>query len=257
MKTNIWVGTLVIATIVAAAIFAPQLSTHSPTRSSVDFLQGASSAHYFGTDDLGRDVFTRVLYGAKISLLVGIGAACVATLMGVPVGLIAGYRGGKVDLFIVQMIDLFIALPGLVLAMIITVMIGVSIEKLMLVLGFVTWPVVARLVRGQVMNIRESLFVEAARALGGRASWIVWAHILPNIMRVVAAQFAITVSLAIFTSASLSFLGLGIPPPTPDWGGMVRAGFEFLSINPLISLAPGGAVAITVFGFYLLGSTIE
>ena len=108
-----------------------------------------------------------------------------------------------------------------------------------------------------MLNIRESLFVEAARALGGRATWIVWTHILPNIMRVVAAQFSITVSLSIFTSASLSFLGLGIPPPTPDWGGMVRAGFEFLSINPLISLAPGGAVAITVFGFYLIGSTVE
>lgn len=257
MKANIWIGATVITVVVCAAIFAPQLATHSPTRSSIDFLQGASTAHLFGTDDLGRDVFSRVLYGAKISLLIGIGAAVVATVIGVPVGLLAGYRGGKVDLLVVQMIDLFIALPGLVLAMIITVMIGVSIEKLMLVLGFVTWPVVARLVRGQVMNIRDSLFVEAARALGGTAIWIVWTHILPNIMRVVAAQFAITVSLAIFTSASLSFLGLGIPPPTPDWGGMVRGGFEFLSINPLISLAPGGAVALTVFGFYLLGSSIE
>ena len=257
MRAQVWVGAMVVATVVIAAAFAPALSTHDPMRSSVDFLQGPSGAHYFGTDELGRDVYSRVLHGAKISLMVGIGAAVVATLIGVPIGLIAGYRGGKVDLFLVQMIDLFIALPGLVLALIITVMIGVSIGKLMLVLGFVTWPVVARLVRGQVLNIRESLFVEAARALGGRAIWIVWAHILPNIMRVVAAQFSITVSLSIFTSASLSFLGLGIPPPTPDWGGMVRTGFEFLSINPMISLAPGGAVAVTVFGFYLMGSTIE
>lgn len=257
MRAQVWVGAMVVATVVIAAAFAPALSTHDPMRSSVDFLQGPSAAHYFGTDELGRDVYSRVLHGAKISLMVGIGAAVVATLIGVPIGLIAGYRGGKVDLFLVQMIDLFIALPGLVLALIITVMIGVSIGKLMLVLGFVTWPVVARLVRGQVLNIRESLFVEAARALGGRAIWIVWAHILPNIMRVVAAQFSITVSLSIFTSASLSFLGLGIPPPTPDWGGMVRTGFEFLSINPMISLAPGGAVAVTVFGFYLMGSTIE
>ena len=257
MRAQVWVGAMVVATVVIAAAFAPALSTHDPMRSSVDFLQGPSGAHYFGTDELGRDVYSRVLHGAKISLMVGIGAAVVATLIGVPIGLIAGYRGGKVDLFLVQTIDLFIALPGLVLALIITVMIGVSIGKLMLVLGFVTWPVVARLVRGQVLNIRESLFVEAARALGGRATWIVWAHILPNIMRVVAAQFSITVSLSIFTSASLSFLGLGIPPPTPDWGGMVRTGFEFLSINPMISLAPGGAVAVTVFGFYLMGSTIE
>ena len=257
MRAQVWFGAMVVATVMIAAAFAPALSTHDPMRSSVDFLQGPSAAHYFGTDELGRDVYSRVLHGAKISLMVGIGAALVATLIGVPIGLIAGYRGGKMDLFLVQMIDLFIALPGLVLALIITVMIGVSIGKLMLVLGFVTWPVVARLVRGQVMNIRESLFVEAARALGGRATWIVWTHILPNIMRVVAAQFSITVSLSIFTSASLSFLGLGIPPPTPDWGGMVRTGFEFLSINPMISLAPGGAVAVTVFGFYLMGSAIE
>ena len=257
MRLQVWIGAMVVATVVTAAAFAPQLATHNPMRSSIDFLQGPSSEHYFGTDELGRDVYSRVLHGAKISLIVGIGAAVVATLIGVPIGLLAGYRGGKVDLFVVQLIDLFIALPGLVLALIITVMIGVSIDKLMIVLGFVTWPVVARLVRGQVMNIRESLFVEAARALGGRAMWIVWTHILPNILRVIAAQFSITVSLAIFTSASLSFLGLGIPPPTPDWGGMVRAGFDFLSINPLISLAPGGAVAVTVFGFYLMGSTIE
>ena len=257
MNVRIWAGGAIVVAIVVAAVFAPQLSVHSPTRSSVDFLQGASWAHWFGTDDLGRDVFSRVLHGARISLVVGIGAGVVATVLGLPIGLIAGYRGGKVDLFFVQMIDLFIAIPALVLAMIITVMVGVTLENLVLVLGFVSWPTVARLVRGQVMNIRESLFVEAARALGGRAVWIVWTHVVPNIMRVVAAQFSITVSLAIFTSASLSFLGLGIPPPTPDWGGMVRAGFDFLSINPLISLAPGGAVALTIFGFYLMGSTVE
>lgn len=257
MNARVWAGGAIVAAIVVAAVFAPELSTHSPTRSSVGFLQGASPEHLFGTDDLGRDVFSRVLHGARISLVVGIGAGIVATVLGLPIGLLAGYRGGRVDLFFVQMIDLFIAIPALVLAMIITVMVGVTIENLVLVLGFVSWPTVARLVRGQVMNIRESLFVEAARALGGRAVWIVRTHVLPNIMRVVAAQFAITVSFAIFTSASLSFLGLGIPPPTPDWGGMVRSGFDFLSVNPLISLAPGGAVALTIFGFYLIGSTVE
>lgn len=251
------VGIVVIFVAMAIAMFAPALATHSPFKSSIDFLQGPSAAHWFGTDDLGRDIFSRVVYGARTSLAIGVGAAIVATLIGVPLGVIAGYFGGRVDVLLVQLIDLFIALPGLVLALIITAMVGPTLLNLILVLGFVMWPTVARLVRGQALSIRESVFVESARALGGRAGWIIWTHILPNIMRIVAAQFAITVSFAIFTSASLSFLGLGVPPPTADWGGMVRSGFDFLSIAPLVSLAPGGAVAFTVFGFYMLGSTIE
>jgi peptide/nickel transport system permease protein len=253
MKAVRITGFFVILTAISIAILAPYLATHSPVRSSVDFLQGASASHWFGTDDLGRDIYSRVLFGARTSLTVGIGAAIVATLIGVPIGIVAGYFGGKADTFAVQIIDLFIAMPGLVLALIITTMVGSTLINLMFVLGFVMWPTVARLVRGQTLNIRESVFVEAAKALGGRSSWIIWTHI----WRIVAAQFAITVSFAIFTSASLSFLGLGVPPPTPDWGGMVRTGFDFLSITPLVSLAPGGAVAFTVFGFYLLGSTIE
>ena len=251
------VGISVIFTVIAMAIFASLLATHDPNKSSLDFLQGASTAHWFGTDDLGRDIYSRVLFGARTSLFVGIGAAIVATLLGVPIGIAAGYFGGKVDVLVVQVIDLFIALPGLVLALIITAMVGPTLINLMFILGFVMWPTIARLVRGQALGIRESVFVEAAKALGGRSSWIIWAHILPNLLRIVAAQFAITVSFAIFTSASLSFLGLGVPPPAPDWGGMVRTGFDFLSITPLVSLAPGGAVAFTVFGFYLVGSTIE
>ena len=257
MSTARILGSTVIIVVISVAILAPILATHSPFKSSIDFLQGASEAHWLGTDDLGRDVYSRVLFGARTSLVVGIGAAVIATLFGVPIGIIAGYFGGKIDVFAVQLIDLFIALPGLVLALIITTMVGPTLFNLMFVLGFVMWPTVARLVRGQALNIRESVFVEAAKALGGKPLWIIWAHILPNILRIVAAQFAIIVSFAIFTSASLSFLGLGVPPPTPDWGGMVRTGYDFLSITPLVSLAPGAAVAFTVFGFYLLGSAID
>jgi peptide/nickel transport system permease protein len=156
-----------------------------------------------------------------------------------------------------QFIDLFIALPGLVLALIITAVLGPTLFNLVLVLGFVSWPRVARLTRGQALAIRESLFVEAARAVGAGPSWIIYAHIWPNVARIVAAQFALTVAYSIFTSASLSFLGLGIPPPTPDWGSMVRTGFDSLALNPMMSLAPCAAVALTVFGFYLIGTSIE
>jgi len=257
LNTRRRVGFTIVLTVITVAVLAPVVATHAPTRSSVDFLQGPSAQHVLGTDDIGRDVFSRVVHGARTSLVVGIGAALVAMLLGVPFGILAGYFRGRIDVVAVQLIDLFIALPGLVLALIITAMVGPTLTNLVLVLGFVMWPTFARLVRGQTLSVRESVFVEASIALGGSSLWIIWAHVWPNLRRIVAAQFSITVSFAIFTSASLSFLGLGVPPPTPDWGGMVRAGFDFLSLAPLISLAPGSAVTITVFGFYLLGTSID
>ena len=251
------VGLAVIGLIVACALLAHWIAPYDPLRSSVALLSPASAAHWLGTDELGRDVLSRIIYGARTSLTVGFGAALVAMLIGAPVGLIAGYFGGRLDIVAVMLIDLFVALPGLVLALVITVMVGPSLQNLALVLGFVMWPSVARLIRGQVLPIREATFVEAARAAGGSPAWIISQHIWPNTMRVVAAQFAVSVSFAIFTSSSLSFLGLGIPPPTPDWGGMVRAGYDFLAVNPLLSLGPGTAVGLTVLGFYLVGSSVE
>jgi peptide/nickel transport system permease protein len=250
-------GIAVILGVGMISILAPQLSAHDPTRSSVFFLSPPSAQNWLGTDDLGRDVFTRVLHGGRSSLVVGIGAAIIATLIGVPVGIAAGYLRGRVDIVAVQFINMFIALPGLVLALMITAMIGPTLVNLMIVLGVVTWPRVARLVRGQAFEIRETLFVEAARAAGASGFWVIVHHILPNAMRVIAAQFALSVAYAIFTSSSLSFLGLGIPPPTPDWGGMVRGGLDYLALNPLMSLAPSCAVALTVLGFYSLGSSIK
>jgi peptide/nickel transport system permease protein len=177
----------------------------------------------------------------------------VAMVIGVPVGLAAGTLRGAVDVTVAAIIDLFIALPGLVLALIITVLVGPSLRNLILVLGFVMW----RLVRGQALAIREMLFVEAARATGGRPLWIIRRHKWPGVLPVVAAQFATSVSFAIFTSASLSFLGLGIPPPAADWGGMVRAGYDYLAVNPWMSLGPGAAVSLTVMGFYVIGRSFR
>lgn len=247
-------GVIVILAACAVALLAPVLAPDDPARSSVFFLQTPTAAHLFGTDELGRDILSRVIYGTRTSLVIGVGAALLAVIIGAPIGLIAGYLGGKTDIIVVQLIDLFIALPGLVLALIITVMIGPSLHNLVLVLGFVMWPVVARLVRGQTLVVREHAYIEAAVAAGSTPLRIICRHIWPNISRIVAAQFAVTVSFAIITSASLSFLGLGIPPPVPDWGSMVRSGFDVLAINPALSLAPGGAIAVLVLGFYLLGN---
>ena len=250
-------GMVVIAFYAFCAIFAPWIAPYSESEVLGKAYAPASAGHWFGLDQIGRDTLSRVIYGARTSLAIGFGAALVAMLIGAPVGLIAGYMGGRLDIIAVMLIDLFVSLPGLVLALVITVMVGPSLQNLALVLGFVMWPSVARLIRGQVLPIREATFVEAARAVGGSPAWIISRHIWPNTMRVVAAQFAITVSYAIFTSSSLSFLGLGIPPPTPDWGGMVRAGYDFLAINPLLSFGPGAAVGLTVLGFYLVGSSVE
>jgi peptide/nickel transport system permease protein len=251
------VGGSIVVIIILASLAAPLISSLDPNASGDDLLTGASALHWFGTDDLGRDVFTRVLYGGRVSLVLGLGAAVFACLIGVPIGMAAGFARGWIGLALVQLIDLFIALPGLVLALVITVMVGATMGNLVLVLGMVQWPTIARLVRGQVLALREMLFVEAARAMGGSSLRILVRHIWPNIARVVAAQFAIAISAAIFTSASLSFLGLGLPPPTPDWGGMVQAGFEYLSVNPWLSLGPGAVVTLTIFGFYMMGRTVE
>ena len=250
-------GLTIILVIGLAAAFAPLLAPFDPTQSSINFLMPPDGRHWLGTDELGRDILSRAIYGGRPSLMVGAGAAAIATLIGVPIGLVSGYIGGRVDRLAVQLINLFISVPGLILALIITAMIGATLTNLVLVLGFVTWPRVARLVRGQALAIRETVFVEAARAAGGRAAWIVRMHMLPNTMRIIATQFSLTVAYSIFTSASLSFLGVGIPPPTPDWGGMVRSGLDYLALNPTMSLAPSAAVALTVLGFYLIGSNAK
>jgi peptide/nickel transport system permease protein len=251
------IGGGIILMMAAAAILAPWITGQDPNRSGDDILAAATARHWFGTDDLGRDVLTRVLYGARISLLIGTSAALVANLIGVPVGLVAGYLRGPVDLFLIHVIDLFIALPGLVLALIITVAVGPSLRNLVLVLGFVMWPAVARLIRGQVFVAREMAYIDAARSIGAHTLRVVARHVWPNISRVAAAQFSVGVASAIFTASSLSFLGLGLPPPTPDWGSMVQSGFEYLSDNPLMCLAPGAAVALTVLGFSLIGQTFD
>lgn len=251
------IGCAIVAFITLLVIFAPALAPFDPTQSSVFFLGPPDATYKLGTDDLGRDTLSRLLYGGRSSLIVGVGASIIALVIGLPIGLAAGYIGGRVDMVARQFIDLFVALPGLVLGLIIAAVMGPTLINLMLVLGFVSWPRVARLTRGQALAIRESVFVEAARAAGAGPLWIIYAHIWPNVVRIVAAQFALTVAYSIFTSASLSFLGLGVPPPTPDWGAMVRTGFDYLAINPMMSLAPSAAVALTVFGFYLIGTNIE
>jgi peptide/nickel transport system permease protein len=241
-------------TVVAVSICAPLLAPYSPYQSSLELLAEPSSHHLLGTDELGEDILSRLLFGSRISLLIGFGAALIAALLGVPAGLVAGFFGGLTDACISYLINFFVSMPSLVLAVLITAVIGPSLTNLVLVLGFVGWPPMARLVRGQTLAIREKMFIEAARVAGASPTWILWHHVRPNIARLMWSQLSLNIAQAIFTSSSLSFLGLGVPPPEADWGGMVRAGGNYLAINPSMGIAPSAAVAFTILGFYLVGS---
>jgi peptide/nickel transport system permease protein len=247
-------GLAIIAIIILVSIAAPLLSHYSPNRSDVDILAAPSALHPLGTNDLGQDVFSRLLYGGRISLAIGLGAAALAALIGIPAGLAAGYFGGPLDACISYVINLFVAMPSLILALIVTAVIGASLPNLILILGLVGWPTMARLMRGQALVIREQMFVEAARVAGAGTIWILWHHLLPNVRRLAWSQLSLTVAQAIFTASSLSFLGLGVPPPLVDWGGMVRSGNDYLATNPLLAIAPSVAVAVTILAFCLLDS---
>ncbi len=252
-----WLGLSLVAAIVLVAILAPWLAPYDPNMSSGSVLSRPSAANIIGTDQLGRDVFSRLLYGARVSLVIGLAASLVGMVIGVPIGLVSGYVGGKADLAVVQVVDILISLPAIVMALIITAVVGASVTNLILILGILKWPIIARIVRGQVLVLREQAFVEAARSIGCTTTRILARHIAPNIMRVLGAQFAIATSTSIFTAASLSFLGLGLPPPAADWGGMVQSGFDYMFLNPLLTLAPGAAVTLTVLSFYLIGESAK
>jgi peptide/nickel transport system permease protein len=252
-----WLGLSLVGAIVLVAIFAPWLAPYDPNMSSSKVLASPSAINVIGTDHLGRDVFSRLLYGARVSLVIGLAASVVGMAIGVPLGLVSGYVGGKFDFAAVQIIDILVSLPAIILALIITAVVGASVTNLIIILGILNWPIIARIVRGQVLILREQAFVEAARSIGCTTTRILGRHIAPSIMRVLGAQFAIATSTSIFTAASLSFLGLGLPPPAADWGGMVQSGFDYMFLNPLLTLAPGAAVTLTVLSFYLIGESAK
>lgn len=247
-------GLGILAIVIVICISAPLLAPYSPDQTNINTLAAPSGAHLFGTNDLGQDVLSQLLYGGRISLVIGLGAAALAALLGIPAGLAAGYFGGWIDASLSNVTNMFIAMPSLVLALIITAVIGVSLPNLIVVLGIVGWPAMARLMRGQTLAIREQMFAEAARVAGAGAIWILWHHVRPNVSRLAWSQLSLTIAQAIFTSSSLSFLGLGVPPPLVDWGGMVRAGGYYLATNPALVIAPSTAVGVTILGFYLAGS---
>jgi peptide/nickel transport system permease protein len=251
-------GLSIIALFVAAAVLAPWIAPYDPTAQSWTLVRKPPSwLHWFGTDEVGRDTLSRVIFGARASLLAGVISVCIAVGIGVPLGLTAGYLGGFVDGLLSRLVDAMLACPYLILAIALAAFLGPSLGNAMIAIGIATTPIFVRLTRGQVMAVKVEDFVEAARMVGNPRWRIAVVHILPNILPALAVQASLSIAAAIIAEASLSFLGLGQQPPDPSWGSMLNAAQRFLSNAPWLAIFPGVAIFLTVMSFNLLGDGLR
>jgi len=247
-----------LVAIVFSALFAPLISPYDPIKTSQrTSLEAPSLSHPMGTDRFGRDVLTRVLWGGRLALPVGFVSVLIAAVMGVVLGLIAGYYGGPLDAVIMRFVDLLLAFPGILLALAIVAVLGGSLLNLMIAVGISSIPAYVRITRGTVLSVKEREFVLAARALGIRDRAIILHHILPNVLAPLIVLATLGVASAIITSSALSFLGLGIKPPTPEWGNLLAEGREFLRYAWWVAFFPGLAIMLTVFAINLLGDGLR
>jgi peptide/nickel transport system permease protein len=237
---------------------APWLAPYDPVATDfAEVLSPPSAAHLFGTDDIGRDILSRVIHGSRISLEAGLFTVAVALVVGLPLGLAAGFFGGRIDNLIMRAIEVILSFPTLVLALGITAILGPKLIHALFAIGVVFVPHFARLIRAQVLSVKENDYVTAATALGARDARVVARHILPNCLAPLFVQSTYSVSFAILTEAALSFLGLGTQPPTPSWGIMLASGRGYLEQAPWLGAFPGAAIFLTVLGFNLLGDGLR
>ena len=258
--TRAWFGSLVIVLMVLAAVAAPLIARHDPVAIDlVNQLRPPSPTHWMGTDIQGRDVWARLVYGARISLSVGLVSQGIALSLGLVLGLIAGYYGRWVDELVMRLADVTLAFPTLLLLIALVAALQPSLTVVFLTIGLVGWAGMARLVRGQVLVVRELEYVQAMRALGARNARIISRHVLPAVIAPVLIAATLGVAAAIMAEASLSFLGLGVQPPTPSWGAMIADGRDLSQLRgaPWTSLFPGLAIGMTVLGFNLLGDALR
>ncbi|MBC15445.1 MAG: peptide ABC transporter permease [Desulfovibrio sp.] len=254
----LFLGAFIVGTMSLAAVFAPLLAPFDPNFINVDaLLQPPSMTHLMGTDALGRDVFSRILYGGRVSLWVGFVAVGIATSIGLVLGLISGYFGRIVDEIIMRGVDVMLCFPSFFLILAVIAFLEPSLTNIMIVIGLTGWMGVARLVRAETLSIRERDYVLAARAAGAGSTRIIFRHILPNAMAPVLVSATLGVAGAILTESSLSFLGLGVQPPDASWGNMLLEGKEVLGIAWWLSVFPGLAILFTVLGYNLLGESLR
>jgi peptide/nickel transport system permease protein len=247
-------GALVVVLVVLMALFAPVVSPYDPLKQDVNnLLSPPSPLHPFGTDNTGRDVLSRVIWGSRVSLIAGLVSVSIAVVIGCSIGLAAGYWGGRLDGLLMRLIDAVLSFPALVLALALGAVLGAGLGGVLIALGVVYTPTFARLMRGQVLSVRTREFVQAARVIGGADIWILRRHIFPNAATPIVVQASLSIGFAILAEASLSFLGLGVQPPEPSWGSMINAGRGYLQQAPWLVFGPGAALFVTVLGLNFLG----
>jgi peptide/nickel transport system permease protein len=248
-----------LALLFLIALLSPVISPHDPLAVSPDnsYLPPLSPGHPLGSDELGRDLLSRVLWGARVSLPVALVAVAVGLVGGGLIGLVSGYAGGLTDLLLMRVVDALLAFPGLILAIGIVAALGPGLRNAMIAIGIVAIPAYARLVRGVVLQLKHMEFVTATRSIGGSPLRIVVVHLIPNLLNPIIVQVSLSAGFAILAEATLSFLGLGAQVPTPDWGQMINVGAAFLTNDPWLAIVPGAAISIAVFSFNLLGDSLR
>jgi peptide/nickel transport system permease protein len=257
-------GLVVVAGSVVLAVVAPVLAPSDPVRNDLlerlvppMWMEGGSGRHPLGTDTLGRDVVSRLLYGARVSLVVGFSAVVVAGALGLLLGLVSGYYGGRLDDLLMRLGDVQLAFPALVLAIAVLAVVGSGLFNIVLVLGVTGWVTYARIARGETLSLRHREFVEGARALGAGDAAILWRHVLPNVLPSITVIATFSVARTIIAEASLSFLGLGLPPPAPSWGAMLDEGRNYLTTGWWLALFPGLAILAVVLGINVVGDWLR
>ena len=251
-------GLALIALIAVVALIGPVLAPYNPLiPSPLDRLKGPSSAHFFGTDSLGRDILSRVIFGSRISLAIGLISVTISLVPGTLLGLLAGYFGGKLDSLIMRLMDVLLAFPAILLAIFITAILGPSLPNTMIAVGIVYIPHYARIVRSSVLSLREQLFIQAIGHLGGSHGRIIRGHILPNSLPPIIVYATLGMGTAVLQAAALGFLGLGAQPPQPEWGAMLSEGRQYIQLAPHVAAFPGAAILFLVLGFNLFGDGLR
>lgn len=256
-KTS-WAGAVLLVLIILMALLAPWISPHDPSEQDIIArLQPPDAQYLLGTDAFGRDVLSRIIWGSQISLIVSFASILVAIVVGGAIGLVSGYVGGRTDLLIMQVMDVLLSFPSLIMGIIVVAMLGPSLANLVFAIALTAIAPFARIARAPTLALKERAFVEAGRALGFSHARVIFVHILPNIVSEVLVMGTLWMATAVRVEASLSFIGLGVKPPTPTWGGMIRDGFENILDAPWLSVYPGLAILLLVFGLNMLGDGLR